>query len=33
MDMEDANIYEIDSLIKRKEIKDQGLDSWAFLHL
>jgi len=31
MDMEDANTYEIDSLIKTKEIKDQAPHSWFFL--
>ena len=31
MDMEDANKYEIDSLIKTKEIKDYTLHSWGFL--
>ena len=30
MDMEDANTYEIDSLIKTKEIKDQAPHSWGF---
>jgi len=29
MDMEDANTYEIDSLIKTKEIKDLTPHSWG----